>query len=158
MQEAQRLTGKLGHLAEGATWVFHLLTHLYASIAQALAGNKLLLLELSREFRDILESLRTSSFPCLVKDQAWHISFALKRSARLVHHSKLKYIISRDMRQEIEFFREKLQPDSGICWETPNAHIIQHTTSAMAYGKSLLEGAGEYSIGLKFWWHIDCPE
>ncbi len=26
--EAQRLTGKLGHLVEGAQWVFHLLTHL----------------------------------------------------------------------------------------------------------------------------------
>ncbi len=31
--EAQKLTGKLGHLAEGAQWVFHLLMHLYASIA-----------------------------------------------------------------------------------------------------------------------------
>jgi hypothetical protein len=38
--EAQRLTRKLGHLAEGAQWVFHLLTHLYASIAYALAENK----------------------------------------------------------------------------------------------------------------------
>ncbi len=38
--EAQRLTGKLGHPAEGAQWVFHLLTHLYASIAYALAKNK----------------------------------------------------------------------------------------------------------------------
>ena len=28
----------------------------------------------------------------------------------------------------------------------------------MAYGKSSLEGAGGYSIGLKFWWHIDFPE
>jgi len=38
--EAQRLTGKLGHLAEGANWVFHLLTHLYASIAYALSENR----------------------------------------------------------------------------------------------------------------------
>ena len=43
VQESQQLTGKLVHLAKGATWVFHLLTHLYASIAKALAGNKLLL-------------------------------------------------------------------------------------------------------------------
>jgi hypothetical protein len=28
VKEAQELTGKLGHLAEGANWVFHLLTHL----------------------------------------------------------------------------------------------------------------------------------
>ena len=82
MQEAQKLTGKLGNLAEGATWVFHLLTHLYASIAKALAGNKLLLSESSREFQDIVESLRTGSFPCLAKDQARHISFALKQAER----------------------------------------------------------------------------
>ena len=31
--EVQKLTGKVSHLAEGATWVFHLLSHLYASIA-----------------------------------------------------------------------------------------------------------------------------
>ncbi len=37
--EAQRLTGKLGHLAEGAQWVFHLIMHLYASTAYALAKN-----------------------------------------------------------------------------------------------------------------------
>jgi hypothetical protein len=30
--KAQKLTGKLGHLAQGATWIFHLLFHLYASI------------------------------------------------------------------------------------------------------------------------------
>ncbi len=158
MQEAQKLTGKLGHLAEGATRVFHLLTHLYASIAKALAGNKLLLSESSREFQDIVESLRTGSFPCSARDQAWHISFALKRLARMVHHSKQQYIISKDMRREIKFFRERLQPDSGIHWETPIAHIIKRTPSATAYGDSSLEGAGGYSIGLKFWWHIDFPE
>ena len=127
MKEAQQLTGKLGHLAEAVTWVFHLLTHLYASIAQALAGSKQLLTKLLREFRDIVQSLRTGSFPSLAKDQAWHISFALKCLARMVHHSKQKYIISKDMRREIKFFCEKLQPDSGICWETPIAHIIQQT-------------------------------
>ena len=100
LQEAQKLNGKLGNLAEGATWVFHLLTHLYASIAKALAGNKLLLSELSREFQfqDIVESLRTGSFTFLAKDQARHISFALNCSARMVHHSKQQYIISKDMR------------------------------------------------------------
>ncbi len=35
VKEAQELTEKLGHLAEGENWVFHLLTHLYASIAYA---------------------------------------------------------------------------------------------------------------------------
>jgi hypothetical protein len=40
VKEAQELTGKLGHLTEGANWIFHILTHLYASIAYALSKNK----------------------------------------------------------------------------------------------------------------------
>jgi len=47
--EAQKRTGKLGHLAEGASWVFHLLTHLYASNAYALSENKRLLSDTSPE-------------------------------------------------------------------------------------------------------------
>ena len=76
----------------------------------------------------------------------------------MVHHAKYKYIISKNMCREIEFFCEKLLPDSGICWETPITHIIQRTPSATAYGDSSLEGAGGYSIGLKFWWHIEFPK
>ena len=45
--EAQKLTGKLEHLAKGATWIFHLLSHLYALIAHALSENNRLLLESS---------------------------------------------------------------------------------------------------------------
>jgi hypothetical protein len=40
VKEAQELIGKLGHLAEDENWVFHLLTHLYTSIACALSENK----------------------------------------------------------------------------------------------------------------------
>ena len=45
VSEAQQLTGKLGHLAEGAPWVHHLMTHHYASVAYSLAENKRLLME-----------------------------------------------------------------------------------------------------------------
>jgi hypothetical protein len=67
--EAQKLTGKLGHLAEGAHWVFHLLTHLYTSMAYALTENKRLLADTSPEFRDICLSLKTGTFPFSAKDQ-----------------------------------------------------------------------------------------
>ena len=88
--EAQKLTGKLGHLAEGANWVFHLLTHLYASIAYALSENKRLLSDTSPEFHDICLSLKTGTFPCSVKDQVKHINFAMKRAAHLVYHAKFQ--------------------------------------------------------------------
>jgi hypothetical protein len=45
VSEAHKLTGKLARLAEGANWVFHLLSHLYSSIAYTLAENKRLLME-----------------------------------------------------------------------------------------------------------------
>ena len=62
------------------------------------------------------------------------------------------------MRQEIEFFHEKLHPSSGIFWETPIAHIIPRTPTATAFGDSCLKGAGGYYISLGFWWHIAFPD
>ncbi len=156
--EAQRLTGKLGHLAEGANWVFHLLTHLYASIVYALSENKRLLSDTSPEFHNICLSLKTGSFPCSVKDQVKHINFAMKRAAHLVHHTRFQYNINKTMRQEIDFFREKLLPESNIAWETPIAHIIPWTPTFTSFGDSCLEGAGGYCISLGFWWHIPFPE
>jgi hypothetical protein len=76
---------KLGNLAEGANWVFHLLTHLYAYIAYALSENKKFLADSSPEFQTLIKSLRSGYFFCNVKDQIHHISFAIKRSAKLVH-------------------------------------------------------------------------
>jgi len=50
VSKAQKLTGKLASLANGANWVFHLLSHLYSSIAYAPSENKQLLSETSQEF------------------------------------------------------------------------------------------------------------
>jgi hypothetical protein len=132
--------------------------HLYASIAFALSENKRLLADTSPEFRNICLSLKTGSFPCLVKDQVKHINFAMKRAAHLVHHAKFQYHINKTMRQEIEFFHEKLLPESNIAWETPIAHIIPRTPTFTSFGDSCLEGAGGYCILLGFWWHIPFPE
>jgi hypothetical protein len=85
VKEAQELTGKLGLLAEGANWVFHLLTHLYASIAYALSENNKFLVDSSPEFQSLIKSPWSGYFFCNIKDQIRHISFAIKRSAKLVH-------------------------------------------------------------------------
>ena len=103
-------------------------------------------MESSQEFRDVFQSLRTGSFHCSSADQVRHISFALKKAARLVHHSKYKFAINLSMQQEIEFFRDKLQPNLTILWESPITHVIPSTTTATAFGDSCLEGAGGYSI------------
>ena len=136
----------------------HLMTQLYVSIAKALAANKTIPTESSREFKDIIQFLSSGSFACTPSKQMKHISFALKRAARLVHQSKIKYFISKNMRMEIEFFRDKLHPNSNIRWETPIAHIIPRMPSAISFGDSSLTGMGGYSLSLQFWWHLPIPE
>jgi hypothetical protein len=156
--EAQRLTGKLGHLLEGAQWVFHLLTHLHASIAYALAENKRLLVDSSPESCSICLSLKMGNLPCLAQDQVKHINHAIKRVARQVHQSKFEFNINKTMRQEIDIFCEKILPESNIKWETPIAHIIPWMPTFPSFGDSCLEGARGYSTLLGYWWYIPIPK
>ena len=101
VSKAQKLTGKLARLAEGANWVFHLLSHLYSSIAYALAENKRLLMESLQEFCDIVLSIQTGAFFTSCKDLARHTSFAMKHKARLTHHSFYQCNINRTMHAKI---------------------------------------------------------
>jgi hypothetical protein len=48
----------------------------------------------------------------------------MKRAAKLTHHASYQYNINKTMRYESKFFHSKLNPDSGIKWETPIAHLI----------------------------------
>ena len=157
VSEAQKLTGKLERLAEGANWVFHLLSHLYSSIAYTLSENKRLLSETSQEFRDMISIMQSNKAVTTCKDLARHTSFAMKRAAKMTHHASYEYNINTTMRAEIEFFRDKLKPDSGIDWETPIAHLIPRTPFATMIRDSSLEGACGFSIKLGFWWHIQFP-
>ena len=94
--------------------------------------------------------------PCA--DLVQHTNFAMQRAARLVHHESYQYNINTTMCSEIEFFRDKLCPNSGIDWETPIAHFITRTSFAPVIGDSSLEGADRFSVGLGFWWHIHFPD
>jgi hypothetical protein len=50
------------------------------------------------------------------KDLARHTSFAfaMKCVAKLTHHASYQYNINNTMHYKIEFFHNKLKPDSGI--------------------------------------------
>jgi hypothetical protein len=82
----------------------------------------------------------------------------MKHVAKLTHHASYQYNINKTMHYNIEFFCNKLKPDSGIKWKTPIAHLIPQTPFATTIGDSLLEGAGGFSITLGFWWHIYFPD
>ena len=82
VSEAQKLTSKLACLAEGANWLFHLLSHLYSSIAFALSKNKWLPAESSQEFCDMIHVVQSGKFFIPCKDLARLTSFAMKRAAK----------------------------------------------------------------------------
>jgi hypothetical protein len=157
VSEAQKLTGKLARLAKGANWVFHFLSHLYSSIAYALSENKRLLVESLQEFCDMILVIQSGKFFTPCKDLTRLTSFTMKRAAKMTHYF-YKYNINTTMQAEIEFFQEKLKPESGIEWETPLAHLIPQTPFATMIGNSSLEGVGGFSISLGFWWHICFPD
>ena len=71
----------------------------------------------------------------------------------MVHHIPMGYNIVPSMREEL-FFAECLKTSSGVVWETPIAFLIEGTRFASSYGDACLDAAGDYSIGLKFWWHF----
>jgi hypothetical protein len=101
VSEAQKLTRNLARLAKGANWVFHLLSHLYLSIAYALFKNKRLLTESSADFCNIVHTIQTNAFVTPCKDLAQHTSFAMKRAAKLTHHASYQYNINKTMRYKI---------------------------------------------------------
>jgi hypothetical protein len=51
-----------------------------------------------------------------------------------------------------------LNPDSGIKFETPIAHLIPRTPTASIIGDSSLLACGGYSVTLKCWWHLNFPK
>jgi hypothetical protein len=101
-----------------------MLSHLYLSIAYALSETKRLLIKSSAEFQDIVLEIQTNASVTPCKDLARHISFAMKRVAKLTHHASYQFNFNRTMNYKVKIFRNKLKPDSDIKWETPIAHLI----------------------------------
>ena len=87
----QKLIGKIACLGEGAPWICKIMSHLYTSVAFALKQNKLLLLECSPKFRDILAKIERKQFGGNQYKIAKELNFALKTTAKLVNSHKQIY-------------------------------------------------------------------
>jgi hypothetical protein len=47
----------------------------------------------------------------------------MKQAAKMSHHAAYQNNINKTMHHKLDFFRNKLKPDSGINLETPIAHL-----------------------------------
>jgi hypothetical protein len=79
----------------------------------------------------------------------------MKGVMKMMHQALYQHNINKTMLHKIDFFCKKLKPDLDIDWETPLAHLIPRTPLfAMVIGNSSLDGAGGFSIALRFCWHL----
>ena len=158
--EMQVLVGKLARLAKGAPWVFHMLSHAYDQIALALASNRRMLSHHSDKFKGLISCIKRSDMgrSKLTQDVGRLVAFALKRASQMVHRSRCTYQISDLLREDIEFFRRALAPNSGIPWWSQLAHIVERTPIGIPVGDSCLRSCGGYCVELRYWWYIAFPE
>ena len=143
VSEINKLIGKLARLAKGARWMYHLLTHLYSSVARALARNKAFLLEQDDNLKELVATDYGKKFK---GNQARELSFALKKVAHKIHHANTKHSFTHHMRMELNFIQSLVQNEHGVKWENPIAFIITRDPTATSYGDSCLEACGSYSI------------
>ncbi len=158
--EMQVLVGKLARLAKGARWVFHILSHAYDQIAMALSSNRRMLHHQSQEFKILIKCIKTGSMgnSKITQDVGSLVAFALKKASRMIHRSRCTYRISDLLREDIEFFRMALTPNSGIPWWSQLAHVVLRTPMGIPIGDSCLTGCGGYCVELRFWWHVAFPD
>jgi hypothetical protein len=150
--ELEKLIGSVARLGEAATWVFHLLPHLYASASYALSANKDFLQKCSPTFRRLLDAIKSAKRSDLAK-----ANFALRRASQRVHRSKRQYFINETMAEEIKFIREALDPSSGIRWSSPIAHLVERDPSGCSWSVASQSGCFGYSPEFDVWYHIQWP-
>jgi hypothetical protein len=122
----QKLIGKMARLGEGAPWIYKIMSHIYKSLAFALKQNKLLLLECSPKFRDIITRIERKQFSGNQYEIAKELNFSLKKAAKLANGHKQIYVINVTMRAELDFIRQALEDNSGISFEEP--HLCSEIT------------------------------
>ena len=152
------LAGKLARLGEAAPWIYHLMSHIYASIAFALRYNETFLMNENGAFRSLIGKIKALRLMPKVKQDLEHMNFYVKKAARRKFKSSLRFDMNATLREEIEILRSWLNPDSGINWESPMGHLFHRTPFAKSVGDSSCEGGGGFSIKLKFWWHLLWPQ
>jgi predicted MarR family transcription regulator len=95
--------GKCARLGEGANWVFHLMTHMYASTAFALRSNANFLGQRSKNFVKHLKKIKElrKIHQHQRREDMAVINFSIKKAAQQIHRCDNEYFIPKTMRQEI---------------------------------------------------------
>jgi hypothetical protein len=78
----------------------------------------------SSGFRDLVKQITTKTFSGKQSDHQCHISFVIKKAAKMVSKHKHNYLVNSTMQEELNFILHTLSPDSKIMFENPIALLI----------------------------------
>ena len=151
--EMEKLVGKLGRIGQAYRPIYHLMPHLYASVAYALRQNAFYLASTSRRFRAMLKQIKQEA---TCQEDTREINFALKTVAKKTHGAKQRYRLPESLKRELDILRRLLADDS-IRLETPFAHIVQRDWNFEAGADACKRAGGGWSTDLSFWWHLVFP-
>jgi hypothetical protein len=155
VDEMEKLVGKLGRIGQSYRAIYHLMPHMYSSVAYALRENEAFLVSTSRRFRRLIKVAKQMRVADIEHDER-DINFAIGQVARMTHRCEQQYRMPPSLIDEIEFIT-KIIEDESIELSTPIAHIVPRDVEYDAAADSCKESGGGWSTDLSFWWYLAYP-
>ena len=94
----------------------------------------------------------TAARDCVAEDNVVLMDrYNQQHIAKAVYSSKIPFLITQELRSELEFLRLILSDLKTFPWVGHIAHMIPWDHDFVSYGDSSLFAAGVYSIELNFW-------
>ena len=118
----ERLVGKIGWIGQAYRPIFHLMPHMYASVAYALRENEYFLMSSSRTFHVLTKRAKARDAPTIFEDKQ-EINFSISQEAKKKHGCNRMYRMPLSLKEEINFIT-KILVDNSIDLSTPPAHIV----------------------------------
>lgn len=152
VMEMEKLVGTLGRVAQAFRPLYHLMPHLYSSVAYALRENERFLMSTSRRFRQMMKTAKTRVFSSTEEDER-EINFAIGQAARAVHACDNRYRMPQSLKEEIAYVTQIIA-DESVELTTPIAQIVDRDPDFDIAGDACPESGGGWSTDLRLWWFI----
>ena len=154
VKEMEILVGKLNRIGQTYRPIYHLMPHLYASVAYAIRGNTNFLASTNKQYRTLIKRAKTEPS---TQDDRREIDFATQQASKMIHSCRRKYRMPQSLKEEIEYLSKILHDDS-IQLSTPIAHIVPRDYTFEAACDSSKPSGGGWSTDLRFVWYLKYPE
>ena len=153
ISEAATLLGIMMDASRSCRWGIFLFIELQQTLLRMLRKNHQRLLA-TESYRQLIESLGDTTVIATPSKYRWFS----QKVGQAMWASKAATFFNHDLRQEIEFVTKSFEENQSVRWSSPIALLIKREPSYTAWGDACLEGAGGFSLELKFWWALEWPE